>query len=66
MAASLGLKSSIYPLHLPAWLGGTYAMYAAVPALLLNLAISAALTLLFRAINFNAGTDSTDPSAYIG
>src|ERR1700734_3366049 len=30
MAVSLGLKSSVYPLHLPAALGGTYAMYAAV------------------------------------
>jgi SSS family solute:Na+ symporter len=66
MAASLGLKSSVYPLHLPAWLGGTYAMYAAVPALLLNLAVSAALTLLFRTFNISHGTDSTDASAYFG
>ncbi len=66
MAASLQLKSSVYPLHLPAWLGGTYAMYAAVPALLLNLAISAVLTLAFRAIGFKEGTDSTDATAYVG
>lgn len=66
MAAELHLKSSVYPLHLPAWLGGTWAMYAAVPALLLNLAISAVLTVLFRSISWNSGVDSTDASAYIG
>ncbi len=50
MAWSLGLKSSVYPIHLPAALGGsTWALYAAVPALLLNLALSAALTPIFRA-----------------
>jgi SSS family solute:Na+ symporter len=37
MAASLGLKSSVYPLHL---FGHVYAVYAAVPALLLNLAFT--------------------------
>ena len=66
MAASLSLKSSVYPLHLPAWLGGTYAMYAAVPALLLNLAISGLLTVALRAANINPGTDSTDATAYVG
>ena len=66
MAASLGLKSSVYPLHFPTWLGGTYAMYAAVPALLLNLAVSTGLTLLFRALNVKPGSDSTDASAYVG
>jgi SSS family solute:Na+ symporter len=66
MAASLHLKSSVYPLHLPAWLGGTWAMYAAIPALLLNFAISALLTLVFRAAGLRSGTDSTDASAYIG
>ncbi len=66
MAASLHLKSSVYPLHLPPWLGGTWAMYAAVPALLLNLGISALLTLVFHTIGFNSGSDSTDASAYVG
>lgn len=45
MAVSLHLKGSVYPLHL---FGGTYAMYAAVPALLLNLAVSLLGTLLAR------------------
>src|SRR6195952_2718408 len=48
MAAPNGFKTvtSVYPMHL---FGQTYAMYAAVPALLLNLAISAALTVILRA-----------------
>ncbi|HEU4635392.1 MAG TPA: sodium:solute symporter [Edaphobacter sp.] len=66
MAAELHLKSSVYPLHLPQWLGGTWAMYAAVPALLLNLAIAVLLTVLFRSIGWNSGVDSTDASAYVG
>jgi SSS family solute:Na+ symporter len=63
MAVALGLKSSVYPLHL---FGDTYRMYAAVPALFLNLTVSAALTLLFRAMNINPGKDSTDAAAYVG
>ena len=47
MAVSLHLKGSVYPLHL---FGGTYAMYAAVPALLLNLAVSLLGTLLARVL----------------
>jgi SSS family solute:Na+ symporter len=67
MAWALGLKSSVYPVHLPAFLGGgTYAMYAAVPALVLNLAVSVLLTLVFRAINIDAGNDVTDAAAYVG
>jgi len=67
MAVSLGLKSSVYPLHLPSSLGGgTYAMYAAVPALILNLAVSIVLTLVLRAAKIDNGTDVTDASAYVG
>jgi len=66
MAASLGLKSSVYPLHLPTWLGGTYAMYAAVIALLLNLAVAAILTPIFRVAGVSGGKDTTDQSAYFG
>jgi SSS family solute:Na+ symporter len=63
MAVALGLKTSVYPLHL---FGSIYPMYAAVPALLLNLAVSALLTVLFRAMKLNSGTDVTDAAAYIG
>jgi SSS family solute:Na+ symporter len=67
MVWSLGLKGSVYPLHLPALLGGgTYAMYAAVPALLLNLAVSAVLTLALRAAGVGHGTDVTAADAYSG
>lgn len=61
MAAALDLKSSVYPLH---FAGGTYAMYAAVPALLLNLGVSALLTPIFRAIHLNPGSDQTLASDY--
>jgi SSS family solute:Na+ symporter len=56
MAISLGLKSSVYPLHV---FGQTYAMYAAVPALLLNLAVSAVLTLVLQALKADSRGDST-------
>ncbi|HEX3968158.1 MAG TPA: sodium:solute symporter [Edaphobacter sp.] len=67
MAWALGLKSSVYPLHLPLFLGGgTYAMYAAVPALALNLLVSLVLTVAFRAAKIDAGSDVTDATAYVG
>jgi SSS family solute:Na+ symporter len=67
MAWELGLKSSVYPLHLPLFLGGgTYAMYAAVPALLLNLVVSVMLTVAFRAVRLDNGSDVTDAAAYVG
>jgi SSS family solute:Na+ symporter len=67
MALALGLKSSVYPMHLPLSLGGgTYAMYAAVPALVLNLVVSAVLTVVFHAVKLEGGRDVTDPAAYIG
>ena len=66
MALSLGLKSSVYPMHLPTFLGGTYAMYAAVPGLALNLAVSAVLTVVFRMAKVNGGSDVTDATAYVG
>lgn len=66
MAVAMGLKSSVYPLHAPGFLGGgVYAMYAAVPALVLNLVVSAALTLVFRAAKVGEGTDVTDAAAYV-
>jgi len=66
MAVALHLKASVYPLHL---FGGVYAMYAAVPALLLNLAVSAALTVVVRKSGFERkgavyGTDTTALEAY--
>jgi SSS family solute:Na+ symporter len=67
MAWSLGLKSSVFPLHLPSFVGGgTYAMYAAVPALILNLVVSWVLTLVFRAAGVSSGRDATEPAVYVG
>jgi SSS family solute:Na+ symporter len=67
MALALGLRSSVYPLHLPVFLGGgTYAVYAAVPALTLNLVVSAVLTVVFRLAKVNGGSDVTDSAAYVG
>jgi SSS family solute:Na+ symporter len=60
MVWSLGLKSSVFPVP---HVGG---MYAAVPALLLNLAVAALLTLVLRPPGFAPGVDQTDASAYIG
>ena len=61
MAASLGLKASVFPLHV---FGGVYAMYAAVPALLLNLTTSALVTLALRAFKAPQGSDSTTTEDY--
>lgn len=62
MAAALHLKSSVYPIH---FAGGVYAMYAAVPALLVNLAVSAALTFVFRAVKLRPGVDQTLAADYL-
>jgi len=43
-----------------------YAMYAAVPALVLNLAVSVLLTFVFRAVKVDGGSDVTDAAAYVG
>ncbi len=63
MVGSLGLKSSVYPVHL---LGTTYAMYAAVPALTLNLGIVFVLTAALGLGSGRPALDTTDPAAYIG
>jgi SSS family solute:Na+ symporter len=63
MVWAMGLKSSVYPLH---FAGETYAMYAAVPALLLNLLVTVVLTVVFRLAGLDAGKDVTDAAAYVG
>jgi solute:Na+ symporter, SSS family len=60
MAWTLGLKSSVYMIP---HIGG---MYAAVPALLLNIAVSVVLTLILRPTGIAPARDITDPAAYIG
>ncbi len=63
MAFALGLKGSVYPLHIG---GQVYGMYAAVPALMANLVVAAVLTVLFRALKVDNGVDHTSPEAYVG
>jgi SSS family solute:Na+ symporter len=63
MAAALGLKSSVYPLHVG---GHVYAMYAAVPALLLNLVVAVGFTFGLRGLRVSGGKDMTDATAYFG
>lgn len=64
MVIALGMKSSVYPLHL---FGQTWSMYAAIPALLLNLFVAALLTIVLRAAKTEEHSgDVTDASAYIG
>ncbi len=60
MVATLGLKSSLY--RVP-YFGR---MYAAVPALLLNLGICLLLTLLLKGVRAPGGVDQTDAAAYVG
>ena len=59
MAWSAGMKS-IYPVP---HVGG---MYAAVPALLVNLGIAAVGTVVLRAVAVRGGVDTTDAAAYVG
>jgi SSS family solute:Na+ symporter len=63
MAEQLQLKSSVYPLH---FFGGTYAMYAAVPAMLLNLSIAIVGTLVARALRAHCTADATVSEDYVG
>ncbi|WP_174242232.1 sodium:solute symporter [Granulicella sp. WH15] len=59
MAVAMGLKSSVYPVP------GIGPMYAAVPALVLNLAVAAVLTVVFRGMGAGMALDRTDAAAYV-
>jgi SSS family solute:Na+ symporter len=60
MAWQLGLKSSVYPLHL---FGLTIPCYAALLALLLNIIVAVAVTLVMNGVAPNR-TDETAPADY--
>ncbi|HJS45541.1 MAG TPA: sodium:solute symporter [Rhizomicrobium sp.] len=62
MVLQLGFKSSTYPLHI---FGLTVPCYAAVSALLANLAVSWLLTLALRAAARTAETDETRAEDYV-
>jgi len=61
MALSNHLKSSVYPIHC---CGHTWLMYAAVPAVTLNLAVTVVLTLLLKACKVSPGQDATIAEDY--
>ena len=60
MAWSLGLKGSVYPIP---HVGG---MYAAIPALVVNLLLSIGLSPLFTAMGRGVAQDVTDGASYVG
>jgi SSS family solute:Na+ symporter len=61
MAAELGFKSNVYPLHLG---GTTVAAYAAVWALAVNLVVAALASVALHAAKVAAGADETRPADY--
>jgi len=62
MAISLGFKGAIYPLHVLGW---TVPCYAALSALVLNIVVSAGLSIAFNAIGRDAGEDETTAADYM-
>jgi len=62
MAISLGFKGAIYPLHVLGW---TVPCYAALSALVLNIVVSAGLSITFNAIGRDAGEDETTAADYM-
>jgi SSS family solute:Na+ symporter len=56
MVGSLGLRSSIYPLH---FAGHVYGVYAALPALTLNLGVAAVVSLVMKISGTTPAEDLT-------
>jgi SSS family solute:Na+ symporter len=63
MVYATQMKSPVYPLTI---FGHVYPMYAAVPALALNLAVCVAGTWLLNAVGVNRGVDATVAADYAG
>jgi SSS family solute:Na+ symporter len=62
MAWSQSLKSAIFPLHIG---GKTIAAYAAIDALIVNLVVAAALTVVLESLGIDHGSDETVPADYV-
>jgi SSS family solute:Na+ symporter len=60
MVGSLGLRSSIYPLH---FAGHVYGVYAALPALAVNLGVAAVVSLVMKMSGSAAAEDLTANAA---
>jgi SSS family solute:Na+ symporter len=63
MVWELGLKSSIYPLHL---FGLTIPCYAALSALILNIAVGLLVSVILNATSKASRYDETVPADYLG
>jgi SSS family solute:Na+ symporter len=61
MAATQSFKSSVYPLHVA---GATVPGYAALYALVLNLAVALAGTAALGALGVDRGKDATSDADY--
>jgi len=62
MAWSQSLKSAIFPIHIG---GTTFAAYAAIDALIVNLAVAAVLTVLLESLGIDHGSDETVAADYV-
>ena len=62
MALARDLKSSVYPLHIGSHV---WMIYAAIPALLANLLVSVAVTLLLNALGHERARDATLETDYV-
>jgi solute:Na+ symporter, SSS family len=62
LALARELKSSVYPFQFG---GHTYVVYAAIPALLVNLEVSVAVTWLLNILGHERLVDQTQPSDYL-
>jgi solute:Na+ symporter, SSS family len=62
LALARELKSSVYPFQFG---GHTYVVYAAIPALLVNLVVSVAVTWLLNILGHERLVDQTQPSDYL-
>jgi SSS family solute:Na+ symporter len=63
MVVELGLKSSIYPLHI---FGLTIPCYAALSALVLNIAVGLIVSVILNATSTAPRRDETVASDYLG
>jgi len=62
LALARELKSSVYPFQIA---GHTYAVYAAIPALLANIVVSVGVTWLLNALGHERHADQTEASDYL-
>jgi len=62
LALARDLKSSVFPFQFG---GHTYVVYAAIPALMVNLVVSVAATWLLNAVGHERRVDQTQPGDYL-